>query len=42
VNSSCGHDAFDNRRLTYVADMHGRLKARIDCSRMEQYVYCCL
>lgn len=42
VNSSCGHDAFYNRCLTYVADMDSRLKARIDCSRMKQHIYCCL
>lgn len=42
VNSPCGHDAFNNRCLTYVADMDSRLKAWIDCSRMKQYVYCCL
>lgn len=42
VNSSCGHDAFNNCCLTYVADMDSRLKARIDCSRMKQNVYCCL
>jgi hypothetical protein len=42
VNSSCGHDALNNRCLTYVADMDSRLKARIDCSRMKQHIYCCL
>jgi hypothetical protein len=42
VDSSCGHDAFDNRRLTYVANMYGRLKAWIDCSRVEQHIYRCL
>jgi hypothetical protein len=42
VNASCGHDAFNNRRLTYVANMHGRLKAWIDCSRVEQHIYRCL
>lgn len=42
VNSSYGHDAFNNCCLTYVANMDSRLKAWIDCSCMKQHIYCCL